>query len=103
MLGKIFGVSLRLSVVIYSVSGMLTISQDQLPYSCEKRSAGTRFGPPQLEAGATGDASACRPATGQSAIARPSRDQPPASLDSVDRAVAVGCDKTVVFEQRRLV
>ncbi len=100
--GKIVGVSLRLSPMIYSVSGMLTISENQVPRGCEVRSAGARHGLPRLEAGMTGEVLACRLATNQSAVARSERDRHRTSLDSIGRvAVPAGSDTANVIEQKR--
>lgn len=83
--------------MIYSVSGMLTISEDQVPYGCHVRSAGARLG-----AGMTGEQAACRVATGKYAVARWEGDQHRTSLDSIGR-VGVGDDTAIVIEEKRLV
>jgi hypothetical protein len=88
--------------MIYSVSGMLTISEDQIPYGCEVRSAGARHGLPWPEAGMRGEVLACRLATNQSEVAQLERDQHRTSLDSIGRvAIAAWSDTASLIEQKR--
>lgn len=88
--------------MIYSVSGMLAISEDQVPDGCDERSAGARHGLPQLEGDMPGEVLACRVATSQSAVARLERDRHRTNLDSIGGvAVAAGSDTASVIEQKR--
>ena len=88
--------------MIYSVSGMLTISEDQVPHGCEVRSAGARHGLPRLKAGMPGEVLAWRLATNQSAVARSERDRHRTSLGSIGRvAIPAGSDKAIVIAQKR--
>lgn len=94
--------SLRLSPTIYNVSGMLIISENQVPYGCGGRSAGVRFGLSQLEAGLTEGEVACRLATGQVVASQLERDWHGTGVEPIGRvAVAAGSGTAIVIEQKR--
>jgi hypothetical protein len=82
--------------MIYSVSGMLTISEDHVSDGCHVRTIGLWFG-----AGMTGDRAACCLVTDHYAVARWEGDRHRASLDSIGR-VGVRPDTGIVIEKKRL-
>ena len=92
--------SLRLSDRVYSVSGMLRISEDHVRYGHGVLSAGARFGLPWFAAGMMGEVLACRLATNRSAVARLDGDRHWTSLDSIG-CVAVGYGASIVIGQKR--
>lgn len=86
----------------YNVSGMLAISEDQVPCDCEEHSAGARHGLPCLEAGAKGEALVGRVVTSRSMVDRVELDQRRTSLDSIGCAVVfAGSHAAIVIKKKQ--
>ena len=100
--GKIPGVSLRLSYLIYSVGGMLTISEDEVPGGCEVGATEAGLVILRLEEGVEQEWLVTRLKASQSGTARSAQRRYRLNLKSIGRAASgPGHDAAIIIGRKR--